>query len=57
MSVVKMEVKWLLFLSSALLSQLENKSGKKKKTTEKFTKVAGYKINMKKANSFTMYNK
>ena len=30
---------------------------KKKKTTEKFTKVAGYKINMKKANSFTMYNK
>ena len=56
MSVVKMEVKWLLFLSSALVSQLENKSGKKKKT-EKFTKVAGYKINMKKANSFTMYNK
>lgn len=30
---------------------------KKKKKTEKFTKVAGYKINMKKANSFTMYNK
>ena len=52
MSVVKMEVKWLLFLSSALVNQLENKSEKKK-----FTKVAGYKINMKKANSFTMYNK
>ena len=53
MSVVKMEVKWLLFLSSALVNQLENKLEKKNRKI----KVAGYKINMKKAISFTMYNK
>lgn len=39
------------------LGESAGKQIRKKKKTEKFTKVAGYKINMKKANSFTMYNK